>query len=270
MFISSWMTWRLARQHKGRSRPAASSASRRRGLRLACEQLEGRTVPSTYYAPTASYLIADIDAANLAGGANTIVLTASTTSPYVLTAADNTTDGGNGLPVIAANDILTIQGNRDIIQRSTASGTPPFRLFDVAPGASLTLANMTLQGGSTSFGGGAIFNQGTLDLQGVTVQNNIASWQVAAGGSIYSNGSLTLEAGTIIRGNQVVGGWGQASYSWNGTLIGVSGGPAYGGGLYVAGGTATLTNATQRFFLIDVGLLSQRRTVEASIFLPNH
>ena len=46
----------------------------------------GRTLPSTYYAATAADLIADIKAANTAGGANTIVLTAPTTNPYVLTA----------------------------------------------------------------------------------------------------------------------------------------------------------------------------------------
>jgi hypothetical protein len=54
---------------------------------------------------------------------------------FTLTAVDNTTDGATGLPVIAANDTLTIVGNGDTIQRSTASGIPAFRLFDVASGA---------------------------------------------------------------------------------------------------------------------------------------
>ena len=71
-------------------------------------------------AATVSDLIADINAANTAGGANTITLTAPTTSPYVLTAVNNTTDGATGLPVIAANDNLTIVGNGDTIERSTA------------------------------------------------------------------------------------------------------------------------------------------------------
>src|SRR5205085_11089506 len=110
------------------------SAPRRRGLRLALEQLEDRTVPSTFSAASVPDLIADINAANAAGGANTINLVAGTT--FNLTAVDNATDGATGLPVIAANDNLSIVGNGDAIQRSTANGTPAFRLLDVAGGGS--------------------------------------------------------------------------------------------------------------------------------------
>lgn len=209
MFLSSWLPWRLARQPKGRSRPSHSPGVRRRGTRLACEQLEDRTVPSNFTAATVSDLIADINIANSFGGLNTITLTAPTTSPYTLTAVDNTTDGANGLPVIAANDNLTIQGNGDTID---ASGHG--RLFDVAAGASLTLANVTLQGGLV-YGTGA----------------------AAQGGAIYSSGSLTLEAGARISSNTVLGG----------IVSGFLGDPAYGGGVYVAGGTATLTNVALSF-----------------------
>src|ERR1022692_1468369 len=99
-----------------------------RSTRLFVEHLEDRTAPSTFNAATVSDLIADINAANTAGGANTIQLTAATTAPYVLTAVNNTTTGygllyfayGNtGLPVIAAKDNLTILGNGDTIERST-------------------------------------------------------------------------------------------------------------------------------------------------------
>ena len=90
--------------------PAAGAAGRPHGA----EQLHGGDGRD---------LINDINAANAAGGSNTITLVAGTT--FTLTAVDNTTDGsGNGLPVIAANDNLTIQGNGDTIARSTASGTP--------------------------------------------------------------------------------------------------------------------------------------------------
>jgi hypothetical protein len=220
-----------------------------RSRRLTLEQLEDRLTPSNYTAANVSQLIADINAANKAGGANTITLTAPTNSPYTLAAVDNTTDGATGLPVIAAKDNLTILGNGDTIERSSASGTPAFRLFDVTSGASLTLQNMTLQGGLANGAGvladgGAIYNQGTLDLSGVTVQNNSAIGangqgngsvpSAAFGGGIYSNGSLTLEGGTILQSNLVCGGVG--SYS--------SGANGFGGGLYVGGGTATLTDVT--------------------------
>jgi hypothetical protein len=87
--------------------------------------LEERSLLSNYSAVTVSDLIADINAANAAGGTNTITLTAPTTSPYVVTAVNNSTDGPTGLPVIAGGnarqaDALTIVGNGDIIERSTA------------------------------------------------------------------------------------------------------------------------------------------------------
>ena len=126
-------------------RLARSKTPRRRSARLTLEYLEDRTVPSTFNAATVSDLIADINAANVAGGSNTITLMAGST--FTLTAVDNTTDGPTGLPVIAAKDKLTILGNGDTIQRSTAKGTPAFRLFDVGGKASLTLENLTIANG---------------------------------------------------------------------------------------------------------------------------
>jgi hypothetical protein len=235
MFISSWFPWRLARQYKGRARPAHAPAFRRR-TRLACEQLEDRTVPSSVTAATVSDLIADINAANLAGGSNTITLAPGKT--FTLTAVDNTNWGPTGLPVIAANDNLTIQGNGDTIVRS-ATG-PAFRLFDVASGATLTLEDLTLQGGLASANGaaggadgGAIYSAGALTLSAVTVTGNSAmgsATEPAQGGGIYSvAASLALEAGTVITNN---------------SALGSNTGPGYGGGVYVAGGTATLTGVT--------------------------
>jgi hypothetical protein len=225
--------------------------------------LEDRLTPSNFAATTVSDLIADINAANRNGGTNTITLTAPAASPYVLTAVDNTTNGANGLPVIAKHDTLTIVGNGDAIERSTASGMPYFRILVVSKGGSLILENLTLQNG-VAFGagsgavGGAIFNQGTLDLIAVTVQNNIAQGiqgkngpvsvatpgQSAAGGGIYSSGSLTLEGGTIVQNNQAIGGQGGLVPHLNGGPTGLPGGNGFGGGVYVAGGTATLIGTT--------------------------
>jgi hypothetical protein len=240
-------------------------------------------VPTGFTAGTVARLIADINAANSAGGANTIRLVAGRT--FTLTAVDNTTDGATGLPVIAANDTLTIVGNGDTIQRSTASGTPAFRLFDVASGGSLTLKNMTVQNGlaqgdasgASSAEGGAIYSQGSLALDAVTVQQNTAQGGLegnAAGGGIYSGGSLTLHSCTIqnnlavgtarrtaagtaagggiysggsltlqrctIQNNQALGGVGLSGF----TRRGGPGGSAFGGGLYISAGTATVTNVT--------------------------
>jgi hypothetical protein len=168
------------------------------------ERLEDRHLPSTHTASSVSELVADINAANLSGGDNTIVLAAQTT--FTLTAADNTTDGANGLPVIAARDSLTIVGNGDTIQRSTAAGTPAFRFFDVAAGGSLTLQNLTLQnglamaGGPTGDVGGAVYNQGTLQLSSATIANNAAPGAFdGSGGGIFndSTGTLMVDASTL-------------------------------------------------------------------------
>jgi hypothetical protein len=129
------MWWNTVYQRwAGRSatgRRAQPQAGRRAGLRPSLEQLEDRTVPSNFSAATVSDLIADIHAANQAGGSNTITLVAGNT--FQLTAVDNTTDGPTGLPVIAANDNLSIVGSGD-----TIDGGHVARLFDVAGGASLT------------------------------------------------------------------------------------------------------------------------------------
>jgi hypothetical protein len=272
MSLFSWLRNRTsARPPRGRAQSRPGS----RRFRPRLEALEDRCLPSTFYAATASDLIADIKAANLQGGANTIVLTAPTTSHYVMTATDNNTDGANALPVITAGDNLTIL-------TSNGSSNPGFgdaidagkhgRLFDVASGASLTLENVTLQNGSVWWGsggmvkGGAIYNQGTLVLNDVMVQNNTATTAFindAAGGGIWSNGSLTVENSCAFQGNvakgyhhayggaiSVVGGTANITGStfgnfgmWdpNSALATANPGKAYGGAVYVSGGTVTMS-----------------------------
>ena len=141
MFIPSWISWRKAKRRKRPARRGRSAKSHTAGTRLRFEQLEGRAMLSSWTAASVAELIADINLANQAGGSNTITLAPKTT--FTLSRVDNTTDAGNGLPVITSN--LTIVGNGDTIQRKNAS--PAFRLFEVASGASLTLENMTLQNG---------------------------------------------------------------------------------------------------------------------------
>jgi len=198
------------------------------------EQLETRRLFASFTAASVADLIADINAANAAGGSNTITLKAGTT--FSLNAVDNSTDGPTGLPVVAAGDNLSIIGNGDSIQRSTAKGVPAFRLFDVVSGASLTLNNLTLSRGAAPSGGG-VFNQGTLTLSGVTVQDCVAQGSSgnANGGGVFSAGVLAI-ADSAIKSNQALGA--------NPTLIGSSGGGAAGGGLFVGGGNATVTNST--------------------------
>jgi hypothetical protein len=259
-----WQCYRTWSTSSQRSRRPA----RRLRARPTLEYLEGRNLPSAYTAASVADLIADINAANLAGGANTITLAAGKT--FSVNEVNNATDGATGLPVIAANDDLTIVGNGDTIERYTAKGTPAFRLFDVAGGASLMLTNLTLQRGLTfgagvSAAGGAIYSQGTLTLNGVTVQNNTAQGSDGSPGNVYSGGngyggSNSLGGGVYIAGGSAVlssvnltsdiaqggnGGRGVGRTENGGysrPAFGGIGGNGLGGGLYVAGGAVTLTN----------------------------
>jgi hypothetical protein len=259
-----WRRW--LGSPRARRQPHRRPAPRRRGRRPLLEQLETRLVPASYSAVNVAQLIADINAANTAGGSNTVTLTAPTSRPYVLTREINSSFGATGLPGIAAGDTLTIRGQGDTIERSATA--PAFRLFNVDIGASLRLQNLTLQGGLAflDIGGGAIYNEGTLVLDGVTVQDNTAQGNAtseADGGGILSFGSVTLEGGTTLLDNQALDSNGSAGgglfvAAGSATLddailknniarggnFHFGGGSAFGGGLYVGFGTVTLINVT--------------------------
>jgi hypothetical protein len=223
------------------TRRGPRSGAKRLCRRLSVEQLEGRDCPASPTSPTAATvgdLIADINAANLAGGSNTIILEAGAT--FTLSAAYSY---GNGLPAIAANDNLTIIGNNDTIQRK-AKDTTSFRLFDVSPGASLTLANLTLQGGLSRGGDGT----------------RGAGGGAGAGGGIYVEGSTTDPSGVSVPGGTanltnvtLIGNTAQGGNGSNDQVIRINrlsgspiivgpgaGGDGLGGGIYVGAG-ASLT-----------------------------
>jgi hypothetical protein len=213
-------------------------------------------------ASTVSQLIADINYANNAGGAITINLAPGASFDLNL-ANTTTTDGGIGLPVIGGTKAvaLTIIGNGDTIKRIAAysrkSGYPtnPFRLFDVAPGASLTLDHVTLQGAW----GSAILNQGTLnvingstlfDTQGsgifnsggiVTVSNSTLSRNY--GGIVNSGGTVTVSNSTLSdnQGSAISNGSGTVTVS-NSTLS--DNAENEGGGIHNNAGAVTVSNST--------------------------
>ncbi|CAN5134129.1 hypothetical protein BH20VER2_BH20VER2_18480 [soil metagenome] len=100
---------------------------------------------------------------------------------------------------------LTILGTgpaRLTIQRSSAPGVPPFRIFNIQ--SSVDIDQLTIANGDST-GGGGIRNQGALRLRHVRVMNNRSP---DSGAAIYNTGTLTIENSTI--------GWNRAG---NGAAI---------------------------------------------------
>jgi hypothetical protein len=212
----------------------------------------GPTSAAVFSAASVADLIAAINSANQNAESDSIALAAGTT--FALTLSNVSTNGPTGLPTITASESLSIVGNGSNIERSAAIDTPAFRMFDIAAEASLTLENVTLQGGSGLNFGGAIQNAGDLRLNSVILQNNRVVGRPGAncfrcgdrppprggigwpgeGGAIYSSGSLLLQNSTL-NDNRADGGRGGTGPGGMGR-----GGDGRGGGLFVAAGTATL------------------------------
>ncbi len=131
------------------------------------------------------------------GSPYTVVLSAG--AVYTLRQVDNYWFGPDGLPPISAK--VTVAGDGATIARPLAQVVPNFRFFYISGGLSgipagkltledLTLSNGRAQGGSSDMSGGgagmggAIFNQGTVALQRVTLNGNIAQGGFANGGLV--------------------------------------------------------------------------------------
>ncbi len=143
---------------------------------------------------------------------------------FVLTAPHNEQNGPTGLPVITTS--MTIEGHGATIRRSTATGTPHFRIMDVDAGATLTLRDTTIRDGWASPDyddgpGGGIVSRGNLIIENSTIADNYGSYK---GGGIYAAGQLT------ITGSSVTNNW-------------VGGSAAAGGGIF-ANGQTNITDST--------------------------
>lgn len=144
-------------------------------------------------------------------GADTISLAANSTyvlpnrDPYPLDPLLNDQET-SGLPELHTQ--VSIDGNGATIQRDAAAGTC-FRVLYVSRLGNVSLTNVTLRNGCVNItdaagvhgAGGAIFNRGTLSLDGVTITNNFA---LKSGGGIHNDGTLTLMR-TTVSSNSVTG-----------------------------------------------------------------
>src|SRR5436190_23446422 len=153
-------------------------------------------------------------------------------STYTLTTVDNTgADGPNGLAIIGADNghSVTINGNGATLQRSSAGGTPAFRLLEVSSGL-LSVSTLTFANGTAGVsGGGAVYSlvstvsltsctfsnntvTGTTGANGVSGTPNGGAGGLGAGGAISSVGTLICNSCTFTS-NSATGGKGGNNFT---------------------------------------------------------
>jgi CSLREA domain-containing protein len=123
------------------------------------------------------------------------------------------------------------------------------RVFDVGPGATALLADLTITGGAADDDGGGIRNAGALTLLRTTVTGNEARVATSRnGGGIASSGTLVVTQSTIAANRAVDGGGidftGTLSLTNSTIAVNVAGGPgSTGGGGGIHAGTGAALNA---------------------------
>ncbi|MBL1113994.1 hypothetical protein JK364_16565 [Streptomyces sp. 110] len=163
---------------------------------------------------------------------------------YTLATPDNPDDG---LPEITGD--VTISGNNSTIRRDP-DATENFRIFHVVSGGTLTLKSLTVSGGlSGDSGGGALNEQGTLNLNDTVFKDNSAA---TGGGVSNDGGQLNLDRTTVERNRAASFGGGVVN-SGDGTMTMKRGSllknravTDNGGGLENILGTATLESVSVR------------------------
>jgi hypothetical protein len=175
---------------------------------------------------------AAIRAANDRPGPDTIDLAEGQVFTMTQPAVKNAAEGDTGLPAIASD--ITLHGHGATVERSMANLTPPFRLFWVNADARLTVENLTIRGGWTPPGldGGGLYNFGRTRLERVTLTQNVSGDD---GGAIRNDGRIEIVGCTISYNNASGGGGG-------GTGGGLYNVPVGGDGAAQVSGTAFFGN----------------------------
>jgi len=164
------------------------------------------------------------------------------TSPINLTTAE-----------LLIDKSLVVQGPRaDVltVQRSTAAGTPLFRVFNITTSVGAAISGLTISNGNGGFQGGGISNSNNslLTLDGVVVSNNTAQF----GGGVFNfgNGNVAVLNSTISGNNATNSGGGlynnatgfQIVSIANSTIFGNTAGA--GGGIFNVQAHLNIVNAT--------------------------
>ncbi len=185
-----------------------------------------------------------INAANLNADTNTINF-----DPAVFASPGNTIDLSSALPSLSTNMVVNGPGSSILtVQRSTAGGTPAFRILAINSGSNVSLSGLTISNGQLSDRGAGISNYGNLTILNCTISGNTevtGGW----GGGIYNDRVATLNVtDSIIIGNSAsdaggIGNFGALAVT-NSTISGNSSSGSGGGIRSFSDSTLTVTNST--------------------------
>lgn len=161
-------------------------------------------------------------------------------------------DSAIGLSALLVTSPITIQGNAAGITIKRDITAPIMRFFRVAPGGDLTLDSINVtsgitvgvngasgQNGGAAFGG-AIYNQGSVEIVASTIYNNTAMGGSAGaganpgagqGGAVFNDGGSVSIRNSTFSGNSVSNGAGTVARS-------------FGGSVYSKNGTLSVYNST--------------------------
>lgn len=182
--------------------------------------------------------------ANAVAGDDTITFDLPGGVPHILELTE-------ALPTLNSNIAIINDRPGDegiVLGRSSATGTPNFRIFLIQPNATVTISGLRISGGVSvgapggSALGGGIRNDGNLTLRNCIIQSNDAIGGNGTtgrggdgqGGGIYNNGPLSLENCTFT-GNVARGGSGVGTGR---------GGGGQGGALYNNGASVTIVRCS--------------------------
>jgi hypothetical protein len=249
----TWMRERIGAEQtawRGRHKLRKSPSRPTPRFRPRLEALEDRCVPSTL-AVTNSGDDVNVqgtlryDVAHAQSG-DTILLTGAVQSGIVLT---------QGELVLNQNVTITSGGDHQIM----ISGNNNSRVFEVAAGTNVTLANLAITDGNgvadnpdgtsqDDGDGGGILNFGTLTVSDSTLSGNSAG---GGGGGIFNVGTLMV-SGSTLSGNSAFQGGGifnaavgveTGTVTVSGSTLSDNSATSEGGGIFNEG-TATLTSST--------------------------
>jgi hypothetical protein len=239
------MIFRHAAKDRRRGESRRAEDRRRRLLRPALLELEGRKLLSTIVVnnPTDTPVTGEIDLrqaiemANTDGGDETI-----TFDRTIFRTAQTIELTSGQLELSNTSAPITIDGPG--VGALTIDAGGKSRVFAIDPGVTASISGMTVTGGASGgayVSGGDLYNQGTVTLSGATVRGGSAF----QGGGLFNYGTATLVDCTLADnlGNQGAGLFNEGTVTLQDcTITGNTGVPAgglwyssIGGGLYNAG-----------------------------------